>query len=458
LRVSTLTPATSSNEETVRIETRKQFKSPATCKNLWWLTLLSITLLSALATAQPHPVSPSLSRASSQTDWVQFHFDPALDGFNPYETILGPSNVGNVTLKWSYAPSEGYGVTGEPAVVNGVMYFGIAYTGVSEKHTGPSGTGFALYALNADTGAFLWKYQTEPIFGSPAVANGVVYASDPGTLYAVDANTGALIWQFAVSTGQYCSPTVANNVVYIAAGDPLSKNNIHAVNAQTGKQIWAYQTTGTPFNTVAVANGVLYSNSSDGSVYALDATTGSLIWKKQFGSSITPKATLNQPPNGAAVANGVLYLPVRRTFTISDIYALDAATGDLIWRTSVGGLYQMTPAIDNGLVYIVPDKIYALNASTGAIVWQNASGGQSPPNVANGVVYTAYLEPGAQGASRGVLVALDAGTGALLWQHTTEPGGWSSAEFPTPIVVNGTIYGSLILSGEDQVGAWSLPN
>ena len=33
-----------------------------------------------------------------------------------------------------------------------------------------------LYALNASTGALLWKYTTgEQVYSSPAVANGVVY-------------------------------------------------------------------------------------------------------------------------------------------------------------------------------------------------------------------------------------------------------------------------------------------
>ena len=55
-----------------------------------------------------------------------------------------------------------------PAVANGVVYVG-SY----DRH---------VYALNAGTGALLWKYQTGG--SSPAVANGVVYVGWEDGVYA----------------------------------------------------------------------------------------------------------------------------------------------------------------------------------------------------------------------------------------------------------------------------------
>ncbi len=59
-----------------------------------------------------------------------------------------------------------------PAVANGVVYVG--------------SSDYNLYALDASTGAFLWKYAAENVIrSSPAVANGMVYvASDDGNVYA----------------------------------------------------------------------------------------------------------------------------------------------------------------------------------------------------------------------------------------------------------------------------------
>src|SRR5271163_197054 len=78
--------------------------------------------------------------------WAQFHRHN-MRRFDPCETVLNVHNVGNLELKWSYR--TGASVTSSPAVANGVLYVG------SYDHN--------VYALNADTGALLWKYAT----GSP---------------------------------------------------------------------------------------------------------------------------------------------------------------------------------------------------------------------------------------------------------------------------------------------------
>jgi len=66
---------------------------------------------------------------------------------------------------------------------NGVVYFGSWSTDNS------------VYALNASTGALLWKYKTGlNVKSSPTVTNGVVYVgSDDNNVYALNAINGALL-------------------------------------------------------------------------------------------------------------------------------------------------------------------------------------------------------------------------------------------------------------------------
>jgi len=89
-------------------------------------------------------------------------------------------------------------------VANGVVYVG------SADHD--------VYALNAGTGALLWKYTTGwTVSSSPAVANGVVYVGSlDGNVYALKAGTGALMWKH--TGGDSSSPAVANGVVYVGSG------------------------------------------------------------------------------------------------------------------------------------------------------------------------------------------------------------------------------------------------
>ena len=81
--------------------------------------LLLLLVIASIATAQQPCNEPP---HTSVTNWAQFHFDNCLTGFNPYETILSPATVGNLTVKWSYP--TGSVVFSSPSVVNGVVYIG----------------------------------------------------------------------------------------------------------------------------------------------------------------------------------------------------------------------------------------------------------------------------------------------------------------------------------------------
>jgi eukaryotic-like serine/threonine-protein kinase len=132
-------------------------------------------------------------------------------------------------------------------------------------------------------------------------------------------------------------------------------------------------TTGYVNSSPAVANGVVYFGSND--VYALDASTGALLWSYAMGGWVS---------SSPAVANGVVYA----VGFLGNLYALNATTGALLW-SDVTAAEESSPAVANGVVSVGGgDGVYALNASTGAKLWSYANvGGQSSPAVANGVVY-----------------------------------------------------------------------
>ncbi|HJT54895.1 MAG TPA: PQQ-binding-like beta-propeller repeat protein, partial [Ktedonobacteraceae bacterium] len=48
-----------------------------------------------------------------------------------------------------------------------------------------------------------------------------------------------------------------------------------------------------------VANGVVYVGSDDGRLYALDASTGNMLWNTMLGNAAT---------SSVAIANGVVYI------------------------------------------------------------------------------------------------------------------------------------------------------
>ena len=220
-------------------------------KVIYYLSLIILIGSVAFAQAAPSldPCGAGPTKGSS-IDWPQFHFNICHSGYNPYEFILSPANVGNLVPLWTLSVQA----DSSPAVVNGVVYVGAYYS--------YDGT---VYAFNAGTGALIWKYLTGwNVLSSPAVANGVVYVGSThghGKVYALNAGTGALIWKYTTGSYVFSSPAVANGVVYIGSTD----GNIYALNAATGALLWKYWEESIK-SSPAVANGVLYVN-GPGSLY-----------------------------------------------------------------------------------------------------------------------------------------------------------------------------------------------
>lgn len=337
-----------------------------------------------------------------RTDWAQFHRSN-MQRWNQYENALNVNNVGRLQLMWSLNVSTS---TDSPAVSGGIVYVGTggreigyvyaldAATGVQKwtygnSHGFPSppavangivyignnpqgGPDDALYAINATTGSLDWACcgMGQPVYSAPTVVNSVVYFIDVdlGLVYALDAATGSTKWTYETTDaiGSQSSPAVINGVVYVGSND----QNLYALNATTGDKIWSYTTGGQIASSPAVANGIVYVGSDN--VYALDATTGALLWLAPIESGSSP-----------AIANGVVYIGSYD----GSVYALNASTGDKLWSYTTRGQVQSSPAVANGVVYVGSDQLYALKASTGAKLWSYNISRPASPIVANGVVY-----------------------------------------------------------------------
>src|SRR5205823_6225337 len=84
-------------------------------------------------------------------------------------------------------------------------------------------------------------------------------------------------------------------------------------------------------------------------------------------------AVASPPPSPAVVPDPLVYVG-------SDdrkVYALDPATGAIVWATPLQGPVKASPAVVRGVVYVasngdatgVPGAVYALDGATGAILW-----------------------------------------------------------------------------------------
>jgi eukaryotic-like serine/threonine-protein kinase len=306
---------------------------------------------------------------------------------------------------WTFPVSKA--VDSSPAVYHGVVYFASA-----------NGT---LYALNAATGALRCSLSTKQFMqSSPVVVNdpdgsGAIVYDDtdvtpgPGQVFAMYApgNThGACkqAWTWDSWTvqpgGSFSSPGYATNangtpVVVFGSVDP--DNSVYALNAKTGAKVWTYRTNKTTANddvgappTISApgvngfADGVVYITGKDKVSYALDLTTGKLIW--QHALAIGKAGDIA----GSALAGDRVYVD-----SDTGVYALNATTGAQAWHVlPKGGIYA-SPAISGPagqqvlITATLGGNIYALNPATGARLWTQAgtSAYWSSPTISRGTIY-----------------------------------------------------------------------
>lgn len=213
------------------------------------------------------------------TDWPQERHDERGTGYDTFEQTLSPVTAPSLKQHWADGCCESTGVS---------MAYGSVFTGINAL-AGPAHPfqpPWALFSARKLNGAGLWAFQLgnlDSVFGTPAVANGVMYDGDRyGDLYALDAKTGAEIWASALPNGfgGSSSPTVANGVVYVQTHGLLN-----AVDATTGALQWSQQPgvstdIGSPPTVVvggSVAGGEVLAGESDGNLYAYIASTGALL-------------------------------------------------------------------------------------------------------------------------------------------------------------------------------------
>ena len=144
-------------------------------------------------------------------------------------------------------------------------------------------TAAGLYALNADNGSTAWVFPTElPLGHSPTIYNGVAYVGGlDHRLYAINALTGAEIWSYEADRGFETNPLVVElgDDTYIFTGN--RDGSMYALRdlGSSADLAWKYETGGPILYSAAYKNNVLYFASNDAYAYALNATTGGLVWR-----------------------------------------------------------------------------------------------------------------------------------------------------------------------------------
>jgi outer membrane protein assembly factor BamB len=497
----------------------------------------------ACSSAAPAPVSTDFRGAAAPSgSWPYPNGDLANTRDATASTITA-ANVSELKEAWSFkltgTAAAGVSDTGSfaaaPVVAGGVVYIQDLDCNV--------------YAVSLATGALKWEHtvnqaeQTGPGPNGVAVVDGVVYGDTPYTVFALNASTGKTIWvnSSLLSSGQgtfEIQPQVSGGRVYLSSAYGLGPSGgvAMALNAATGKLLWSFNTLtgsdagvksfglgsggawetpligtdgsvtfgiGNPYQTVADAvdhpSAQLYTDSD----VNLDAATGKLRWYYQGVPNDFNDWDMQASPISASV-NGVP--AVIGSGKMGIVYAMNAATGALLWKTPVGqhnghddlsrlllehkttltAPFTMEPgslggvlsnmALADGTVYVATidlpltttklntpvgtkvagaetGEVEALSLATGKVEWDTKVPTMplGAATVSNDLVFTALYS--------GVLLALNRSTGAIVYQVTLP----TTANAPIAIAGNSVIVpaGGPVTAkskgGQPQLVAYTVP-
>ncbi len=208
------------------------------------------------------------------------------------------------------------------------------------------------------------------------------------------------------------APAVVDRTVFLQGGT----GTVVAVDADTGATRWSSPATGFnigPFG-VAVADGRVFADAGSDGVLALDQDTGKELWRTRLTTTATLGVDI--PPT---VFDGIVFastvpVSVSGIFTPGDrgtLYALDAATGTVRWSfdTVKGDLWGHPEINSGGGAWYAP----AIDAKRRLVYF--GTGNPSPfPGTAE---YPNGTSRPGDNLYTDSVVALDVDTGKLRWYH-----------------------------------------
>jgi outer membrane protein assembly factor BamB len=257
---------------------------------------------------------------------------------------------------------------------------------------------------------------------------------------AIDSSAAAALnpeWTSPTPARVQSSPAVVEGVAYAGSDD----GTLYAVDTSSGKQLWSAATAGAIVSSPAFADGVVFAGSNDGSVYAFDAKSGAHVWTFKTGGDVVASPAVDR---GLVVAGSL----------DGRVYALDGATGKPAWVAAIGAPVRSSAAVVDGVAYVGADdgRVRAYEAATGHLLWTFVANGpvRSTPAVAGGFVYF--------GSAGGRVYAVDAASGAQHWSYAANGPVDSSPAVAYGFVFVGSDGGDLYAL-EAAAGAprWTVP-
>lgn len=308
---------------------------------------------------------------------ISFRHDKSDNGYYQGGNLNG--------LKQAWAYKTGSSIRSTPLLKSNKVFFGSADS--------------IFYGLNLENGKLLWKFKASAsISSSAATYNDLIFFQDRNNiLYTLNEKDGKEKWHLKMGSSlpyewafdyYLSSPAISNDHLFIGSGD----GNCYSINILTGKIDWKFASGSVIRSSPLVSNGLVYFGNCDGKFYCLDVAKGKQIW--QFN---TIGDTLNNEKEGFD-RKAIIASPVLKNNTLiaggrdGYLYALNARTGSPIWKYNYDISWVIsTVAIKDSIIISGTSDgqiVNALNFFSGKEIWQKPTSlvWASPIIIGNAVV------------------------------------------------------------------------
>jgi polyvinyl alcohol dehydrogenase (cytochrome) len=251
---------------------------------------------------------------------------------------------------------------------------------------------------------------------SPASDNTRFQTADNANLAVSEIPRLSLKWAFGFpdASSAWAQPTVAADRLYVGS----QNGTVYALGTTSGCIRWTFAAAGGVRTAVTVGDGVVYFGDTAANVYAVDAESGTQRWRRSVESHalarITGSPTLHDgrlyvPTSSYEESQGADPQYPCCTFRGS-VTAIDAATGAVIWKTyTIPTEPQRRGTSTTGVPLWGP---------SGAAIWSapTVDSRRGLLYVATGNLYS-----GPAHASANAVIALDLKSGAVRWSKQVTP-------------------------------------
>ncbi|MBK7143445.1 MAG: PQQ-binding-like beta-propeller repeat protein [bacterium] len=272
----------------------------------------------------------------------------------------------------------------------------------------------------------LWsdKYGYRPAAPLTVYHGHLVVTTTGKRVHFYDVANGSLYGKLRLSGTGQTAVQMQDSLLFI--GLSPARNRVDAINLKTRKTIWR-----APVKDAAPApiilNDRLIISSSDGTVSALELTTGKHLWDfSGSGRFVAP----------IAYSDGRIFQPSDN----GHLFALADSTGELLYEVKLDGPLVGGVAIAD-LLYVasMTGEVYGIQAETGTVLWQTRLKGPiwNAPAISGDMIIL--------GHSGGEIVALSRNNGALIWSYPIVDVVKASPLLVGQFVVAGTMSGKLVV-------------